>query len=721
MLRERLYYGIKPYLPWRVRMGLRRIAARRKRTRCTAIWPIDESAARPPEAWPGWPEDRKFAFVLTHDVEGKAGLAKCERLMAIDAELGFRSSFNLIPEGKYPAPAGLREAIVRGGGEVGVHDLAHDGKLFGTPRAFDQRVAKVNRYLHEWGAAGFRAGFMLRNLAWLHRLDCLYDSSTFDTDPFEPQSAGAGTIFPFWIPNPEGQGRPKGAAGSDRINASDTGRAGYVELPYTLPQDSTLFIVLGETSPDIWIRKLDWIVAHGGMALLDVHPDYLRLEGEPLSDRTYPVAHYIRFLRHVRERYGKAFWQPLPREMAAFVAGFKPRRAVHRSRRIGMITHSFYESDNRVARYAEALAARGDTVEVFALRRSAQMPKEETIEGVRVFRIQDRFGKSQRSKLAYLWPLLRFLVRSSFWVTGRHARSSYDLLHIHNVPDFLVFAAWFPKLTGARIILDIHDIVPEFFASKFRRAEQDSTFRLLVWMERASAAAAHHVIISNHLWQERYASRTGITGHCTTFINNVDSRVFTPRARQRHDGRLIVLFPGGLQWHQGVDVAIRAFQQVQAALPTAEFHIYGDGNARESLVALAGELGLTSHVRFSEPVNMRQIAAIMADADLGVVPKRADSFGNEAYSTKIMEFMAVGVPVVAANTKIDRYYFDDSVLRFFESGNPDSLAQEMISLLRDSELRRQMTVRASQYATNNSWESRKTDYLSLVDQLLDSK
>ena len=123
------------------------------------------------------------------------------------------------------------------------------------------------------------------------------------------------------------------------------------------------------------------------------------------------------------------------------------------------------------------------------------------------------------------------------------------------------------------------------------------------------------------------------------------------RPRSRQDGKYIILFPGGLQWHQGVDIALQAFAHVHQELPNAEFHIYGDGNARESLVRLATELQLNGSVRFFEPRSVREIAAIMADADLGVVPKRADSFGNEAYSTKIMEFMAVGVPVVVSSTK----------------------------------------------------------------------
>jgi glycosyltransferase involved in cell wall biosynthesis len=156
-------------------------------------------------------------------------------------------------------------------------------------------------------------------------------------------------------------------------------------------------------------------------------------------------------------------------------------------------------------------------------------------------------------------------------------------------------------------------------------------------------------------------------------------------------------------------------------LPKAEFHIYGDGSAKASLVRLTAELGLDDRVRFFEPKTVHEIATIMANADLGVVPKRADSFGDEAYSTKIMEFMAVGVPVIVSSTKVDRYYFNDSVVRFFEAGNPDALGREMLALLRDGQLRKQMTAQASEYASTHCWENRKADYLRLIDSLCTSE
>lgn len=382
-----------------------------------------------------------------------------------------------------------------------------------------------------------------------------------------------------------------------------------------------------------------------------------------------------------------------------------------------MVTHSFYESDNRVIRYAETLARRGDTVEVLALRRAPTIAKEEVIRGVRVLRIQDRFTKNQQSSSSFLWPLVRFLFVSSWCLMLRHLRKRFDVVHVHNIPDFLVFAAWLPKFTGAKIILDIHDIVPEFFASKFGASEKSMLVRGLKLIEKLSASFADQIILANHLWLDKYVQRSAPSEKCSVFINNVDTGIFQPKGRVRVNGESIIIFPGGLQWHQGLDVAIRAFHKLRGRLPHAQFHIYGDGNMKPKLIELAKELGLNGSVQFFNPLGIREIATVMANADLGVVPKRADSFGNEAYSTKIMEFMSVGVPVVVSETKVDRYYFNDSVVKFFESGNPEALAGAMFEVLSNEGLRQDLAERGTAYAALHSWESRKTDYLNLVDSL----
>jgi glycosyltransferase involved in cell wall biosynthesis len=354
---------------------------------------------------------------------------------------------------------------------------------------------------------------------------------------------------------------------------------------------------------------------------------------------------------------------------------------------------------------------------VFALRGGADITKKEVINGVQVFRIQDRFSSNQQSKSSYLWPLLRFLVTSSWWIARRHWRQRYDLVHIHNIPDFLVFAAWYPKLTGTKVILDVHDILPELFASKFDATERSGLVRVLKIVEKLSAAFADHVILANHLWLGKYTARSARKDKCSVFLNYVDFRIFQPRPRLFANGKPVILFPGGLQWHQGLDIAIRAFDKLRRRLPQAEFHIYGEGNMKSSLVRLTADLGLNGSVRFLDTLPVHAIAKVMANADLGVVPKRADSFGNEAYSTKILEFMSLGVPVVVSSTKVDRYYFDDSVVRFFESGNADTLAEAMFEVLTNEQVRSAMTARASEYAARNSWQNRKADYFKLVDLL----
>ena len=303
MLLTNGYYFLKPFIPKSLWMAIRRIQARQLRRRFSSSWPIQESAARKPEGWPGWPNGKKFAFVLTHDVEGARGLERCRKVAELDKALGFRSSFNFVPEGEYRLPESLRAFLNQEGFEVGVHDLYHDGSLYRSSRNFKGQARKINQHLKSWGTVGFRSGFMFHNLEWLQDLDVLYDASTFDTDPFEPQPDGVGTIFPFWV-----QGN---------------GSKGYVELPYTLPQDSTLFVLFKETTIDVWTKKLDWVATQGGMALVIVHPDYICFDGKPSSSE-YSADLYEGLLKYVADRYGDICWFALPREVAKFAVQLKP-------------------------------------------------------------------------------------------------------------------------------------------------------------------------------------------------------------------------------------------------------------------------------------------------------------------------------------------------------------------------------------------------------------
>jgi glycosyltransferase involved in cell wall biosynthesis len=700
MLLNKLYYLLKPLIPWRVRLALRRKRAQRRRVAHSDVWPIDERAGVPPPNWPGWPDGKQFALVLTHDVEGTRGLGRIQQLTNLESKLGFRSSFNLVPEQEYRVPHSLTSALEEEGFEVGVHGLEHDGKLYSSKPNFKGKSARIRQYLREWNACGFRSPLMQHRLGWLHELGAEYDASTFDTDPFEPEPDGIGTVFPFWVP-----GREEGA--------------GYVELPYTLVQDFTLFVVLGERNIDIWKRKLDWVAARGGMALLNTHPDYMCFEGEQGRDE-FPVSLYEEFLQYAREKYEGAFWPALPRDVARYYRASVPLFSRNSRKKVCMVAYSPYQADNRVRRYAEALAKRGDQVDVIGITTNSDPLGQTQIRGVTSYKIQRR-ESNDGSKWAYAWRLLRFLWASSVFLTRLHARNKYDVIHVHNMPDFLVFAAWYPALTGAKVILDVHDIVPEFFTSKFPTRLGSAYFCILKQIEKASAAFADHVIVSNHLWRDKLVARSVPDAKCSVFLNHVDPSIFYRRPRTRDNEKFIILFPGSFQWHQGLDIAIRALARVRLQAPNAELHLYrgGGGGSGEhaELASLAATLGLSDSVIFRDSQPLDKIADVIANADLGVVPKRADSFGNEAYSTKIMEFMSQGVPVVISRTKIDTFYFDDTVVSFFDSGDDKALATAILEIIQNQAKRETLIANGYAYVDRHSWDCKRQEYLELVDGL----
>ena len=690
-----IYYFLKPAIPARVRMILRRFLARRVRRQVDSSWPIDKAAAETPAGWPGWPDGKRFAFVLTHDVEGSRGLERCRALAEVEMRLGCRSSFNFVPEGEYTVPDPLRVFLRENGFEVGVHDLHHDGSLYRSKKTFDLQAQRINHYLRLWDAVGFRSGFMFHNLEWIQKLNVLYDASTFDTDPFEPQPDGVQTIFPFWVPGKNGKG--------------------YVELPYSLPQDSTVFLLFKEPSIDMWLRKLDWVAAHGGMVLLNTHPDYMCFDGR-CGKQEFPIRYYEEFLSYVREKYEGLYWSALPREVARFYRGHVPRSSSRPRKKICMLEYNLYEGDNRVRRYAEALVSRGDQVDVIAIGGGTTPLGTVNVQGVTLHRIQQR-TRDERSKWTYAWRLLRFLVTASTHLIRLHRRQRFDVIHVHNVPDFLVFAAWYPRLMGAKLILDIHDIVPEFFASKFSVKTNNRYVRLLKYFEKASLAFADHVIVSNHLWHEKLIARSVSAEKSSVFLNHVDLAQFYRRRRTRSDDKFIIMFHGSFQWHQGLDIGIEAFARVKDLIPNAELHFYGGGVIEGDLVRLVKQLGLTDRVKFCGAVVLDRIPDVIANADLGIVPKRANSFGNEAYSTKIMEFMSQGVPVVVSRTKIDSFYFDDTVVKFFESDNVESMADAILQLTKDSAMRNALLAKGFEYVARYNWDLKRKDYLDLVDSM----
>lgn len=386
--------------------------------------------------------------------------------------------------------------------------------------------------------------------------------------------------------------------------------------------------------------------------------------------------------------------------------------------RICMLAYTFYNSDSRVRRYAESLAQRGDSVEAITLARD-QEQSVDYLRGVRVRRIQKRVI-DETGPISYFVKLMRFFIKSAWTVTLGHLKDPYDVIHVHSVPDFEVFATLVPRLLGAKIILDIHDLVPEFYASKFGVNRHSLVFRALHLMERLSIAYSNHVIISNDLWREKLIERSTRKEKCTALINFPDLSIFHRKKQwAQSKTEFLVGYPGTLNWHQGLDLAVNAVALLLDEKPALRLLIVGDGPELPKLRMLVSKLGIDDRVEFRGFMAAEEVAQTIAACNLGVVPKRNNGFGDEAFSTKILEFMAMAVPVVVARTRIDQFYFNEDLVEFFEPGDSIDMAAKILRLMKDPQRRASLAAAGEKYVKDNNWNVKKSIYLELVDQLVE--
>ena len=723
-------------------MALRRYLARRKVRSFSDSWPINQLAGTAPQWWAGWPDNKKFAFVLTHDAEGEKGLSRCRELADMEISLGFRSCFNFVPEGEYTTPRSLREFLTAHGFEVGVHDFRHDGKLYSSRTDFKRHAQKINQYLQNWGAVGFRSAFMLHNFDWLRDLNILYDASSFDTDPFEPQPDGVNTIFPLWV---------------DRGSGS-----GYVELPYTLPQDSTLFLLLQQSGIDTWVEKLDWVAQHGGLALLNVHPDYMGFNGSKQSSE-YAAELYQTFLEYVSKKYRQDAWFALPKDVAAYVRrvrsasipkvepsnGYdhaktdRPQTQIPSSsqeyasdhvtssndwqlcgKRVAMVTFSFYPGDPRPRRAAEALVAKGMSVDLICLAESNRDTTREVRKGINILRIPIK--RRRGSAVTYAYQYSAFLVTVSLVIALRSVACRYDLVYVHNMPDFLVLCAVLPKLLGAKVILDLHDPMPELMTTIF--GFQPGTFpvRLLKWVERWSIAIADSVVTVNRACARLFTSRGCPFSKMNVVMNSPDEGIFKFRSPRTDtcetstpDRQFVIMYHGSLVERNGLDLAIDALVRVRRSIPNARLRIYGTQTRfLERVLNSAKQMGLNEAVDYCGPKSLEQLVAAIAECDLGVIPNRQSVFTELNTPTRIFEYLAIGKPVIAPRAAGICDYFDDGSLVFFELGNAADLAESIMHVFSHPDAVSEVVRRGQHIYQQHKWSSERVRLTSVVADVL---
>jgi glycosyltransferase involved in cell wall biosynthesis len=391
-------------------------------------------------------------------------------------------------------------------------------------------------------------------------------------------------------------------------------------------------------------------------------------------------------------------------------------------RPIAMIVHANYEEDSRVRREAEALVQAGWEVDVFGLRRPGEAPSA-VIEGVNLRRLPVR--RHQGAGLpVYLAEYGAFLARS-LWATAKaHRRRRYQLVEVHSLPDYLVFAALPLKMVGVPVLLDLHEAMPEFFRSRFPKAANPISYKLLRLQEKLSIKFADEVLTVNEPLAERLRGLGLKAEKLTVILNSPDLALFdagaNPRRAFMEDGTLRIVYTGALTPTYELDVVLRAVAQIKAIRPDlpVQATFYGRGDALPVLEGLAAELGIMDRVTFPGRIPIEDVPGAVAAGDIGVAPTRLDPFTGMSLSTKVLEYAAMEKPVVASRLPTVERYFAPDTLSVYEPGDPKSLAEMVLRLVDDPDGRRSRIRKTSDRVEELSWTRQAIAYKSVVERLV---
>lgn len=379
-----------------------------------------------------------------------------------------------------------------------------------------------------------------------------------------------------------------------------------------------------------------------------------------------------------------------------------------------MVVHAYYpQTETRVQRQAEALVEAGYDVDVLCLRDEGEASRER-YRGVEVHRLPVRLDKRTlgRQFLCYL----RFFAWAAVHLTRLHRQHPYRTVQVHNLPDFLVFCAVVPKLRGVPVILDLHDLMPEFFAARFGSGRLRPLERLIRWQERLSCRFADHVITVSEHWRQALLDRGVPAERCSVVMNVADERVFHPAPPSGSNGAgFRLIYHGTVTERYGLDLALEAVAMLRDEIPDIRLTIRGRGEHRPALLRLRRRLGLEEHVDLDDRfVPETELAGIIASADLAVVPYRNDVFTDGIIPTKLMEYAALGLPCVAARTSAIEAHFGDAMVELFEPGDARDLARRIRELYRSPERRAELARRSHRFTSRYNWERTGAEYVELV-------
>ena len=386
--------------------------------------------------------------------------------------------------------------------------------------------------------------------------------------------------------------------------------------------------------------------------------------------------------------------------------------------RVCMIAYSEYPYDTRIRREAEALVHRGDFVESISLQFDLPGLSRE-LNGVVIHPLRIRRYRGS-STLRYILSYLRFFAAALLRVAAEHLRCRFDIIQIHTMPDFMVFSALLPRLMGARVIIDVHDLMPELFMSKFHVPFDHWLVRAIRFSEKCSIRFAHAAIAVSGPHLKALVSHGNPPEKFIVLMNSPDPIVFTRTSRTTGGGvHFKLAYHGDLSNRYNLDIAIRAAGLAFREIPDLRFSIIGEGEELGRLVMIVNEVKLNHVVDFSKKEFLfSEIPRMLADVDVGLVPLRNGVFTQYALPVKLLEYVELGIPVIATRSMAIEHYFGEDMIHYISGESEQELAESIVYLHRHPEVRAKMSHNARTRAQEISWDRQKLHYYSLIDSLL---
>lgn len=394
-----------------------------------------------------------------------------------------------------------------------------------------------------------------------------------------------------------------------------------------------------------------------------------------------------------------------------------------RGKRVAMVTFSHYPGDPRPRRAIDALVSQGMHVDLVCLE-DVKSPRREVSQSIDVLRvpIKNRRG----GKLAYAYQYSVFILISSLIFAWRTLTRGYDLVYVHNMPDILVVSALAPKLFGAKVILDLHDPMPELMTTIFGLKKESFGVRLISWIEKWSMARADSVLTVNLQCKKIFSGRSCSSEKIGVVMNSPDEKIFplrevraATRSKEDPGGRFVIMYHGSIVERNGLDLAVEALSKVKETVPSAELRVYGPSTPfLESVMENAKTKGLTESVRYLGPRRLEELIREIEDCDVGVIPNHRNSFTEINTPTRIFEYLSLGKPVIAPRTPGIQDYFDEESLLFFEPGNPEGLARSIEYAFRQPARLGEIARRGQEVYGEHNWTNERRQLIGIVGNLL---